>query len=104
LTKSDLVERLRALGPRLSRSDAERAVTVVLKFIAEALAESKRVELRGFGVFTVKSRPVRVGRNPRSGETLTIQAKNAPHFRTGKELRHRMNGQPEHLSTDMHSG
>jgi integration host factor subunit beta len=91
LNRSDLVDRICARYPGLSRPNGERAVTAVLMSIAQALAAGHRIELRGFGAFTVKTRPPRLGRNPRSGEAVHVKAKRAPYFRTGKELRKRMN-------------
>jgi integration host factor subunit beta len=99
LTKSDLVERICARYSGLSRPDGARAVSAVMMSLAQALAAGGRVELRGFGSFTVKTRPPRLGRNPRSGEPIHVKPKKAPSFRTGKELRKRMNAAAETEAT-----
>jgi integration host factor subunit beta len=70
---------------------AERVVTVVFREICEALAVGGRVELRGFGAFSVRSRPARAGRNPRTGDAVKVRAKAVPFFKSGKELRQRLN-------------
>lgn len=77
---------------RLYQRDAERVVGTVFEEIAAALERGDRVELRGFGAFSVKRRDARVGRNPRTGETVNVEAKHVPYFKTGKELRERLNG------------
>ena len=92
MIKSELVARLTARYPHLYHRDVERIVTTVLDEIASALAAGDRVELRGFGAFSVKVRPARQGRNPRTGETVAVEEKRVPFFRTGKELRERLNG------------
>jgi integration host factor subunit beta len=92
MIKSELVARLAQRYPHLYHRDVERIVTTVLDEIAKALAMGKRVELRGFGAFSVKARPARMGRNPRTGEPVKVDEKRAPFFRTGKELRERLNG------------
>lgn len=91
MTKSELIARLIGLNPHLTPRDAERVVATVFGEIADALADGDRVELRGFGAFSVKKRDARVGRNPRTGETVQVGVKNAPYFKTGKELRERLN-------------
>lgn len=91
MTKSELIARLIELNPHLTPRDAERVVATVFGEIADALADGDRVELRGFGAFSVKKRDARVGRNPRTGETVQVGIKNAPYFKTGKELRERLN-------------
>ncbi len=92
MTKSELIARLIEQNPHLTPRDAERVVATVFGEIADALADGDRVELRGFGAFSVKKRDARVGRNPRTGETVQVGIKNAPYFKTGKELRERLNG------------
>jgi integration host factor subunit beta len=92
VTKSELIARLIELNPHLTPRDTERVVATVFGEIADALADGDRVELRGFGAFSVKKRDARVGRNPRTGETVQVGIKNAPYFKTGKELRERLNG------------
>ena len=91
MTKSELIAKLIELNPHLTPRDAERVVATVFGEIADALADGDRVELRGFGAFSVKRRDARVGRNPRTGETVQVGVKNAPYFKTGKELRERLN-------------
>ena len=92
MIKSELVARLAQRYPHLYHRDVERIVTTVLDEITKALAQGHRVELRGFGAFSVKVRPARMGRNPRTGEPVSVDEKRAPFFRTGKELRERLNG------------
>ena len=91
MIKSELVARLTERYPHLYHRDVERIVSTVLDKITHALAEGHRVELRGFGAFSVKIRPSRLGRNPRTGEPVSVEEKRAPFFRTGKELRERLN-------------
>jgi integration host factor subunit beta len=92
MIKSELVARLTARYPHLYHRDVERIVSTMLDEITKALADGNRVELRGFGAFSVKQRPPRMGRNPRTGEPVAVEQKRAPFFRTGKELRERLNG------------
>ncbi|MBM3567804.1 MAG: integration host factor subunit beta [Alphaproteobacteria bacterium] len=91
MTKSELIAHLAVTNPHLYQRDIERIVTTVFAEIADALARGDRVELRGFGAFSVKRRPARVGRNPRSGEAVQVSEKRVPFFKTGKELRERLN-------------
>ena len=91
MIKSELVARLTARYPHLYHRDIERIVSTMLDEITKALAAGHRVELRGFGAFSVKVRPARQGRNPRTGEPVSVDEKRAPFFRTGKELRERLN-------------
>ncbi len=93
MIKSELVQRLADKHPNLFHRDIEKIVSVVFDGISDALVRGDRVELRGFGAFSVKHRPARVGRNPRSGEPVTIDEKYAPFFKAGKELRDRLNGE-----------
>ncbi|HIP24571.1 MAG TPA: integration host factor subunit beta, partial [Rhodobacteraceae bacterium] len=76
----------------LYQRDVERIVGTIFDEIVEAMAEGKRVELRGFGAFSVKKRDARTGRNPRTGETVDVEEKHVPFFKTGKLLRDRLNG------------
>ncbi len=92
MTKSDLVKRLAAANPHLLQRDVERIVNTVFEQIAAALERRDRVELRGFGAFSVRTREARVGRNPRTGREVRVPEKLAPYFKTGKELRERLNG------------
>lgn len=92
MTKSELIQRLSENNPHLYQRDVERIVATIFDEIAEALADGKRVELRGFGAFSVKDREAREGRNPRTGATVHVDAKRIPFFKTGKQLRERLNG------------
>lgn len=91
MIRSELIAALAAETPHLTRGEVERVVEVVLGAVGEALARGGRVELRGFGAFSVRSRPARLARNPRTGETVNVPAKHAPLFRAGKEMRERLN-------------
>lgn len=91
MIKSELVARLTTRYPHLYHRDVERIVSTILDEITNALAEGDRVELRGFGAFSVKVRPSRMGRNPRTGKPVAVEEKRTPFFRTGKELRERLN-------------
>ena len=91
MTKSELIQRIAELNPHLAHRDVERIVTTVFEEISEALARGDRVELRGFGAFSVKQRDARVGRNPRTGAAVQVAEKHIPFFKTGKLLRERMN-------------
>jgi integration host factor subunit beta len=92
MTKSELIQRLAERNPHLLHRDIERIVQTVFDEIADALSEGNRVELRGFGAFSVKNRTARTGRNPRTGSAVSVEAKRVPYFKTGKELRERLNG------------
>ena len=91
LTRSDLIAELAASNPHLRVADVELIVATIFDQITAALARGERVELRGFGAFTVKQRNARIGRNPRTGETVQVNEKTVPYFKTGKELRDRLN-------------
>jgi integration host factor subunit beta len=91
MTKSELIARLAERNPHLYQRDVERIVTTIFDEIAGALARGDRVELRGFGAFSVKRRDPRQGRNPRTGETVAVDGKAVPFFKTGKQLRERLN-------------
>ena len=95
MTKSELILRIGELNPHLYHRDVERIVTTIFEEITSALAKRERVELRGFGAFSVKFRDARRGRNPRTGETVAVEQKVVPFFKTGKELRDRLNGRAE---------
>lgn len=92
MTKSDLIKSLAEENPHLYLRDIERIVATVFDEITEALARGDRVELRGFGAFSIRQRESRVGRNPRSGDEVHVPEKLVPYFKTGKELRERLNG------------
>ena len=91
MIKSELIARLVEANPHLYQRDVERIVGTVFEEISDALARSERVELRGFGAFSVKRRPARIGRNPRTGEKVQVGEKYVPYFKTGKDLRERLN-------------
>jgi integration host factor subunit beta len=91
MIKSELIQRVAAANPHLFQRDVERIINIVLDEITGALARGDRVELRGFGAFTVKHRAARQGRNPRTGDTVFVEDKFVPFFKTGKELRERLN-------------
>lgn len=91
MTKSELIARLAAANPHLYHRDVERIVTTVFEEVTAALARGDRVELRGFGAFSVKERGARLGRNPRTGEAVDVSAKHVPYFKTGKQLRELLN-------------
>ena len=92
MIKSQLIQKLADENPHLYQRDVERIVSSVFEEITDALAKGDRVELRGFGAFSVKHRDARVGRNPRTGESVKVPEKRVPFFKTGKDLRDRMNG------------
>jgi integration host factor subunit beta len=87
MTRSDLVAALAERFAQLTHRDTEFAVKTILDAMADALAKGHRIEIRGFGSFSISRRPPRVGRNPRSGEQVTIPEKLVPHFKPGKALR-----------------
>lgn len=93
MTKSELIQKLAEKNPHLFLRDVEKIVDCVFGEISEALARGDRVELRGFGAFSVKHREPRIGRNPRTGETVHVDAKRLPFFKTGKGLREKLNGE-----------
>jgi len=97
MTKSELIACLAERYPQLVAKDADFAVKTILDSICEALAIGQRIEIRGFGSFSLNRRPPRIGRNPKSGEKVMVPEKRAPHFKPGKELRERVDamvGQP----------
>ena len=91
MTKSELIAELSAANPHLLGRDVEVIVATIFNEITAALARGERVELRGFGAFTVKRRDARTGRNPRTGEAVSVDEKVVPFFKAGKELRERVN-------------
>ncbi|MBB5279488.1 integration host factor subunit beta [Pacificimonas flava] len=91
MIRSELVAAVAETHPHLSQKDAERVVATIFESIIDALAEGRRVELRGFGAFSTRAREARVGRNPRTGDQVDVEAKRVPHFKAGKELRERLN-------------
>ena len=95
MTRSELIAKLAERNPHLKLQHVESIVNVVFEEIADTLAKGGRVELRGFGAFSVKKREGRVGRNPRTGEEVKVDDKYVPFFRTGKQLRDRINQSKE---------
>ena len=91
MIKSELIEKLSAENPHLFQRDVENIVNAILNEIGDALARGDRVELRGFGAFSIKNRPPRTGRNPRTGEKVAVDEKYVPQFKAGKEIRERLN-------------
>lgn len=91
MIKSELVGRVAAANPHLYQRDVENVVNAILDTVTDALSQGNRVELRGFGAFSVKSRPARSGRNPRTGEHVAVKQKVVPFFKSGKEMRVRLN-------------
>ena len=92
MIRSELIQKLADENPHLFQRDVERIVNTVFDEITGAMAKGHRVELRGFGAFSVKKRDARVGRNPRTGESVSVEEKHVPFFKTGKLLRDRLNG------------
>lgn len=91
MIRSELVQKIADANPHLGQREAERIVATILDSIADRLADGGRVELRGFGAFSTRGREARTGRNPRTGEAVSVDAKRVPHFKPGKELRERLN-------------
>jgi integration host factor subunit beta len=91
MTKSELIQRLAERNPHLYQRDVELIVSAIFDEISNALSRGDRVELRGFGAFSVKRRDARVGRNPRTGDSVAVDEKHVPFFKTGKQLRERLN-------------
>ncbi|MCU0834218.1 MAG: integration host factor subunit beta [Chromatiaceae bacterium] len=91
MNKSELIERLAAAQTELAYKDVEQAVKCILEQMSNALASGDRIEIRGFGSFSLHYRPPRIGRNPKTGESVALAGKHVPHFKPGKELRDRVN-------------
>jgi integration host factor subunit beta len=94
MTKRELIDEVLKAYPRFSRRDAEDMVNAVFESMTEALSRNERIEIRGFGSFVVKHRQAREGRNPKTGELVSVAAKRLPFFKVGKELKLRVDGQP----------
>ena len=92
MIRSELIQKIADENPHLYQRDVERIVATIFDEIIDAMARGDRVELRGFGAFSVKKRAARVGRNPRTGDTVQVEEKHVPFFKTGKLLRDRLNG------------
>lgn len=95
MIRSELIQKIAEENTHLYQRDVERIVNTVFEEIIEAMARGERVELRGFGAFSVKTRDARVGRNPRTGESVQVDRKAVPFFKTGKLLRDRLNGKED---------
>jgi|TARA_E500000305_G_scaffold111794_1_gene127635 integration host factor subunit beta len=93
MIRSELIQKIADENPHLYQRDVERIVNTIFEEIIEAMARGDRVELRGFGAFSVKKRDARLGRNPRTGESVPVDEKHVPFFKTGKLLRDRLNGE-----------
>lgn len=91
MTKSELIEFLSKQQPHLKADDVDLAVKTILEMMSSSLADGKRIEIRGFGSFSLHYRPARLGRNPKTGESVALSGKHVPHFKPGKELRDRVN-------------
>lgn len=91
MTKSELIEALASRQLHLAANDVELAVKSLLQQMSQSLAEGDRIEIRGFGSFSLHFRPPRMGRNPKTGDAVALQGKHVPHFKPGKELRERVN-------------
>ena len=91
MTKSEMIERIASVQTQLSAKDVELAVKMILDHMADALADGERIEIRGFGSFSLHYREARLGRNPKTGEKVELAGKFVPHFKPGKELRDRVN-------------
>ncbi|WP_305969420.1 MULTISPECIES: integration host factor subunit beta [unclassified Mameliella] len=92
MIRSELIQKIADENPHLYQRDVERIVNTIFDEITNAMSRGDRVELRGFGAFSVKKRDARVGRNPRTGEAVQVEEKHVPFFKTGKLLRDRLNG------------
>ena len=92
MTKSELIELLARRQPHLKADDVDLAVKSLLEMMGGALAEGERIEVRGFGSFSLHFRPPRTGRNPKTGDAVALSGKHVPHFKPGKELRERVSG------------
>ena len=91
MTKSELIDAMVLKQTQLTHKDVDSAVKTLLEHMSEAMKEGERIEIRGFGSFSLHYRPPRVGRNPKTGEAVSLPAKYVPHFKPGKELRDRVN-------------
>ncbi len=93
MTKSELIERISSRHPQLSGKDIELAVKTILDTMSQALSQGERIEIRGFGSFSLHYRSPRTGRNPKTGEAVRLKGKYVPHFKPGKELREQVNNE-----------
>lgn len=105
MTKSELIEKLAHTYTQISYRDVEYAVKATLEYLANSMSIGRRIEIRGFGSFSLHYRAPRTGRNPKTGDTVSLSGKNVPHFKPGKEMRDRVNqsltdGKPIKLAND----
>lgn len=91
MTKSELIERIAERQDQLSPKDIELAIKLILEYMSQSLASGSRIEIRGFGSFSIHYRAPRIGRNPKTGESVELEGKYVPHFKPGKELRDKVN-------------
>jgi integration host factor subunit beta len=91
MTKSELIERIAERQDQLSPKDIELAIKLILEYMSQSLATGSRIEIRGFGSFSIHYRAPRIGRNPKTGESVELEGKYVPHFKPGKELRDKVN-------------
>lgn len=91
MTKSELIERIAERQDQLSPKDIELAIKLILEYMSQSLASGSRIEIRGFGSFSIHYRAPRIGRNPKTGESVQLEGKYVPHFKPGKELRDKVN-------------
>lgn len=96
MTKSELIELIARKQPQFTQKDIELAVNQIIDTMVESMAANERIEIRGFGSFTLHHRRARMGRNPKTGEKVSLPAKRVPHFKPGKSLRERVDASKEH--------
>ena len=100
MTKSELIEIITAKQKHLPAKDVELALKQILEIMSDALSQGERIEIRGFGSFSLHFRPPRQGRNPKTGEAVALTGKHVPHFKPGKDLRERVNDGADHPIRD----
>ena len=104
MTKSELIEALANKQPHLVYKDVELAVKCIIEQMSQALSSGERIEIRGFGSFSLRYRPPRMARNPKTGNSVTLPSKHVPHFKPGKELRDRVNASRSRRNMNPRSG
>lgn len=104
MTKSELIELIAANQQHLAYKDVELAVKTLLEHMSEVLSSGDRIEIRGFGSFSLHHRPPRIGRNPKTGDPVALPGKYVPHFKPGKQMRERVNSSRDNLSANRRSG
>ncbi|GHU11287.1 integration host factor subunit beta [Alphaproteobacteria bacterium] len=93
MTKSDLIEKISEIYPYMNLKNVEKVISIIIEEIVDALRDGRRVELRGFGAFSVRTRGESIGRNPRTGEKVRVESKKVPFFKVGKHLKEMINGE-----------